>query len=257
MPRIARERSKSGIYHIMIRGTNKQDIFIDDEDNLRFLETLDKYKEKCKIKVYGWCLMSNHVHLLAGEGQEDISITIKRIGVSYAWFYNWKYNTVGHVFQDRFKSEKVEDDAYLMTVVRYIHRNPIKAGIAKDPTEWKWSSCKGYYALQNFPADLLDDSLILEIFSKDRKKAIELFKEFNEQKSSDECLDDSSKKRLTDKAARDEIAKLITGCEITDIKNMPKQQRDEILKGIKGIHGVSLRQAARILGVSHVQIFNA
>lgn len=79
--------------------------------------------------------MSNNAHILAGEGQEDISVTFKRIGVSYAWFYKWKYYAVGHVFQDRFKSEKVEYDAYLMTVIRYIHRNLIKAGIYKSPNE--------------------------------------------------------------------------------------------------------------------------
>ena len=67
MPRYAREKSKSGIYHIILRGANKQEIFHDDEDKLRFLETLDRYKGKSKMKVYGWCLMGNHVHLFIGE----------------------------------------------------------------------------------------------------------------------------------------------------------------------------------------------
>jgi putative transposase len=94
LPRVARERSKSGIYHIMLRGTNRQEICHDDEDNVRFLETLDRYRKKSKIKVYGWCLLGKHVHLLIGEGEEGISTTIKRMGKNYAWFYNWKYKTI-------------------------------------------------------------------------------------------------------------------------------------------------------------------
>lgn len=108
MPRRAREKSESKIYHVMLRGANRQEIFHDEEDYLRFLETLEKLKKKAEIKVYGWCLMGNHVHLLMGEGREELSTTMKRIGVSFAWYYNWKYNTTGHLFQDRFRSEKVE-----------------------------------------------------------------------------------------------------------------------------------------------------
>ncbi len=74
----------------MLRGTNRQEIFHEDEDNIRLLETLDRYREKNKLKVYGWCLMGNHAHLLIEEGNEDLSITIKRINISYAWFYNRK-----------------------------------------------------------------------------------------------------------------------------------------------------------------------
>ena len=106
MPRGAREKSEIGIYHIMIRGANRQEIFHDDEDNLRILETLNKIKATSEIKVYGWCLMGNHVHLLLGEGKEDLSVTMKRIGVSYVWYYNRKYKTTGHLFQDGLKVKR-------------------------------------------------------------------------------------------------------------------------------------------------------
>ncbi|WP_308160333.1 transposase [Bacillus sp. ISL-77] len=131
MPRRARVKSGSGIYHIMLRGANRQEIFHDDADCLNFLDLLHKYKLKTKVKIYGWCLMSNHIHLLLREGNEDISTTMKRIGVSFVMYYNWKYGTSGHLFQDRFKSENVENDQYLLTVVRYIHQNPLKARIVK------------------------------------------------------------------------------------------------------------------------------
>lgn len=89
--------------------------------------------------------MNNHVHLLLREGNEEISTTMKRIGVSFVWHYNLKYGTTGHLFQDRFKSENVETGRYLLTVIRYIHQNPVKAGIVQRPDQWKWSSCIDYY----------------------------------------------------------------------------------------------------------------
>jgi putative transposase len=254
VPRTARDRSSSGMYHIMLRGTNRQEIFHDDKDHDRFLETLDRYGKKRKMKVYGWCLMGNHVHLLVGEGEEDISATIKRMGISYAWFYNRKYNTIGHLFQDRFKSEKVDSDDYLMTVIRYIHQNPVKAGIVKKAAEWKWSSCCGYYGKTYYPVGLLDVDLILGMISEKREKAIEQFISYNELENNDTCLDDIQKARLTDIEALEEIRKIADGYEITEIKSLPKEKRELIFKAIKGIEGLSLRQAARILGVSHVLI---
>lgn len=115
MPRQARGKSEIGIYHIMIRGANRQEIFHDDEDRLRFLDTLNKVKITSEMNVYGWCLMNNHFHLLLKEGNQDISIIMKRLGVSFVWYYNQKYKTTGHLFQDRFKSENVETDKYLLT----------------------------------------------------------------------------------------------------------------------------------------------
>ncbi|WP_404330329.1 transposase [Mesobacillus maritimus] len=108
MPREARQKSTSGVYHVMLRGANRQEIFHDDEDRMKFLNCLKKYKGIAKFNLYAWCLMDNHVHLLLKEGEEELATTMKRIGVSYVSFYNWKYCTTGHLFQDRFKSECVE-----------------------------------------------------------------------------------------------------------------------------------------------------
>ena len=250
MPRIARQRSKSGIYHIMLRGSNRQEIFHDDEDHVRFLEILNRYKKKSEIKVYGWCLMENHIHLLLHEGKEDLAVTMKRIGVSYAWFYNWKYKTTGHLFQDRYKSEKIESDEYLLAVIRYIHQNPVKAGMAGKPVNWKWSSCQGYYGNEYYPFLLLDSNLILGIFSEDKKTRIKKFIEYNEMKNEDQYLDDYPKNRLTDEEARQEINTVIVGYEIANIKSLPKTQKDEMVGRIKKIEGLTQRQASRILGIS-------
>jgi len=259
MPRGARVKSESGIYHIMLRGANRQEIFHDDEDCLKFLDTIEKYKTKLEMRVYAWCLMGNHVHLLLSEGNEDISITMKRIGVSFVWYYNWKYKTTGHLFQDRFKSENVESDEYLLTVVRYIHQNPVEAGIVKRADEWKWSSCRGYYGKSVYPRNLLDYDFILRMFSADINIAKKRFKEFNEIKNNDKCLDDrvNERRRLSDEEARLEIKKLLGVIEIAQVKSLPKMKRNEVLRKVKGIDGLAQRQAARILGVSPNLIFKA
>ena len=126
MPRVAREKSKTGIYHIILRAVNRQIIFEEDEDAIKFLETLERYKETSGYEIYAYCLMGNHVHILLKEGKEDLGVTMRRIGASYVYWYNWKYERVGHLFQDRYKSEVVETEKYLLAVLRYIHQNPLK-----------------------------------------------------------------------------------------------------------------------------------
>ena len=140
MPRLPRQKSESGIYHIMLRGINQQTIFEDEEDYLKFIETLKEYKAVSGYKVFAYCLMSNHIHILIKVEKEDLDLIMKRIGGSYVYWYNWKYYRKGHLFQDRFKSEVVEDDAYFLTVLRYIHQNPVKAGIIKNIDQYKYSS---------------------------------------------------------------------------------------------------------------------
>lgn len=246
----------SGVYHIMWRGVNRQEIFHDDEDCNRFLDILVKYKTESELEIYAWCLMGNHVHLLIREGNETISNTMKRMGVSYASYYNWKYDTTGHLFQGRFRSENVEDNRYLLTVTRYIHQNPVKAGIADMPNAWRWSSCREYYGEYRDGRKLLDANFIFEKISPDQTFAMEKFKEYNEKINNDECLEEK-RRRLPDEEARVVIKKLLGPVDITRVKVLPKAQRKEVLQKIKNIRGISQRQAARILGVSPNLIFRA
>ena len=140
MPRVARIKSSTGIYHIMIRGINQQNIFSYDDDYKRFLVILAKYHRQSNYEIYAYCLMGNHIHLLLKEGKESLATSMKRIGTSYVYYYNWQYDRKGHLFQDRYKSEPVEDDAYFLTVLRYIHQNPLKAGLSDDISSYPWSS---------------------------------------------------------------------------------------------------------------------
>ena len=115
----------------MLRGINQQDIFEDEDDYLRFLAIIRECKDISKFELYAYCLMTNHVHLLLKTGEEPLELIFKRIGSRYVYWYNLKYQRIGHLFQDRYKSEAVEDDAYFLTVLRYIMQNPMKAGMEK------------------------------------------------------------------------------------------------------------------------------
>ena len=137
----------------MLRGINRQDIFEDDEDYCQLVSILkgltDRYDEQglrllpfCSF--YAYCLMSNHVHLLLQEREEHISEVVKRIGVTYAHYFNKKYERNGHLFQDRFRSEPVDSIEYFVVLLRYIHQNPLKAGIVEDIINYPWSSWKEY-----------------------------------------------------------------------------------------------------------------
>jgi REP element-mobilizing transposase RayT len=256
----ARKKSETGIYHIMLRGANKQEIFHDEEDRFRFIGTIKKCKKEVEFLVYGWCLMDNHVHLLIEEGIEDISITMKRIGVSYVWYYNQKYKTTGHLFQDRFRSEAVETDDYLLGVLRYIHQNPVKAGYVKKSDEWKWSSYSEYVNNTTL-YELTDCIYILDMFADFRNTAIKRFKEFTQEINDDKYLDQDNNEKihLDDEEARQEIFSLLDRLDVGpgQVKAMSKTQRDEILREVKNIKGVTQRQAARILGVSPNLVFKA
>lgn len=234
----------------MYRGANRQEIFHDDEDNMKFLETILRYKQTSEMKVFAWCLMNNHVHLLLKEGNEELSLTLKRITVSFVHYYNSKYRTTGHLFQDRYRSENVDSRRYLFTVIRYIHQNPVKARITQQADEWNWSSCHDYYGENSCPEGLLDYDFVLGLVSNDVKQARESFKEFNERKNSDVCLEQEYKVRMTDEEARWAIRDILGIIEIAQVKSLPRMQRNNLLMKVKGLEGVSQRQAARILGVS-------
>jgi putative transposase len=110
MPRSGRRLSASKTYHVMIRGNERKAIFLDDEDRAYFVSMLAMKNLERRFAVYAYCLMDNHVHLIINEGEEGISRIMKRLQVSYVHYFNQKYGRSGHLFQDRFKSEAIEDD---------------------------------------------------------------------------------------------------------------------------------------------------
>ena len=113
----------------MLRGTNKQLIFVESSEYARFLAVLGEVKSLSGFKLFAYCLMENHLHLLMKEGAEPLSQVFKRIGARYVYWFNLKYERCGHLFQDRFRSEPVETDEYFLMALVYIYQNPVKAGL--------------------------------------------------------------------------------------------------------------------------------
>lgn len=240
MPRQARRKSESGIYHIMLRGINHQQIFEDEQDNFRFLDTLLKYKQQCDYKIYAYCLMGNHIHLLIKEGEEDLSLVMKKVAGSYVYWYNWKYSRSGHLFQDRFKSEPVENDAYFLTVVRYIHQNPVKGGLCQKIDGYRFSSYNEYVNKSN----LVDTDFCLGIIGKEQ------FIEFNNEFNEDICLDIvKNDNRLNDDAAMKIIWKICKCKSVSDFQNLDKVKRNYFIKKLYQKR-LSIRQISRLTGLS-------
>lgn len=144
MPRCARQKIENGIYHICIRGNNRQDIFLDDKDRDEYLTRLRHYKERYKVHIYAYCLMTNHIHLLIYDNAQDISKFMQGLSLSYVIYFNNRHGRTGHLFQDRFTSVLVTSDVQILCTSKYIHLNPIKANMVKQIDEYKWSSYRTY-----------------------------------------------------------------------------------------------------------------
>lgn len=241
MPRKARVRAESGIYHIMLRGINRQQIFEDEEDNEVFLHILQSNKAISGYQIFAYCLMGNHVHLLLKEGFENLEHTFKRIGAKYVYWYNAKYQRVGHLFQDRFKSEVVEDSKYLCTVIRYIHQNPLKAGLCTQLEDYPFSSYREYIS----SPELIDMEAVEEYVS--RESVIEMSRE----EMSEQCLEmrDAPPKRMTDQDAKRKIRE-ISGCDSpAAFQNLGATQKEKYIRLLKD-DGLSARQISRLTGVT-------
>jgi putative transposase len=155
MPRLPRPSEQGLIYHAINRGNNRAEVFRDENDRRAFLEATARAKEKYPFQLLGYCLMSNHFHLLLRpEKGQSISRILQSITVAHTWHMHKRHGTVGHVWQGRFRSPVVQDDAHLLVVLRYIEANPLRAGLVNDPADYPWSSFLAHGVGQ--PDPLLD-----------------------------------------------------------------------------------------------------
>ncbi len=245
MARRPRRRSESGLYHVMLRGINKQIIFESDDDRFQLLSTIKRFVDTNKFVLYGYCLMDNHIHLLIQELEDDISNAIKRISSSYVLWYNKKYERSGHLFQERFKSEPVEHDNYFMMTLRYIHQNPIKARLCKELLEYKWASYREYIS----EPIIIDTELCLNLFSPDEDKAVDLFIEYMNQYNKDSFPVFEDNIKMTDTEVLNKLNDM--GIKnISELQKLEKDRRNSYIKELKMTKGISIRQISRITGIS-------
>lgn len=241
MPRARRKQSESSIYHVINRGEGRQIIFEDDSDRSFFMSRLDDLLTEEGGTLIAWCLMDNHFHLLMNVPFDSLGTLMHRLQTCYAGRFNRVHQHDGAVFGGRFKSEPVETDEYLLTVVRYIHQNPLKAGLGD--LDYRWSSYREYCG----NAIHVDPSLVLGMSG-----GIEGFRLFHMAEHGDEgCLDVES---LPRRGLSDADAKRITDALLGEgvsasIKGMDRTARDAALVELKSA-GLSVRQIQRLTGIS-------
>jgi len=238
MSRQARIFSNSGYLHVIMRGISKQILFEEKEDYLFFLSIMKRFAKETNISLLAYCLMENHVHLLIYDAALQTPVLIKKIGVSYSGFFNKKYNRTGHLFQDRYRSEPIESERYLLTVFRYILTNPQKAGICKA-SDYQWSSYSQYFASDGFVQTHVFQKLIGDQQSYDF---------FLAGGTDDECLEFVTPKR-DDTWAKAVIRKCL-GCESgTAIQSYNRAERDAALRVLKE-NRLTIRQIERLTGIN-------
>ena len=246
MPRSARQRSKSGYYHVLVRGIGRQNIFEDDEDRERFIDTLQRYKEEMNFEIHAYCLMGNHVHILIKDNEDKLDLILKKIQCSYAYYFNWKYERIGHLFQDRFKSEAIEDDDYYLAVLRYIHQNPEKAGISYA-AEYKWSSYSEY---------VLDERITDTEFALELLGGREKYIEYMNGNGETNCLEIAEAMRLTDEKAIEIIKKKCKVKSGQALQEFEVEKRNKALRKLKE-EGLSIRQISRLTGINRGIVLKA
>ena len=249
MPRTARKASLSNIYHVMMRGVNRQAIFENDGDRLHFMSVLKECKEISGFRLHAFCLMPNHLHFLIEPAGEPLDLVFRRIGIRYAVWYNRKHQRAGHLFQDRFRSENVENDLYYMTVLRYILQNPMKAGLEPHLGTYRWSS---YPAYAKGTGSITDTQYATELFGT-RESLIDFVRMGNEDIVMDETdpewplQDDDAKK----------IMEQITGCSATEeFRRLDRQLRNEYIRRMYA-EKLSIGQIARLAGFSKSTVHEA
>ncbi len=188
--------------------------------------------------IYAYCLMSNHVHLLVQESEKPLSEFMKKLRASYSYRYNWKYDRVGPLFQDRYKSEPVDDDSYFLMVFRYIHQNPQKAGL-KD-------FCRTSYSAYAGPeTGIIDTGFALSLF----KSQNELLQYLNKE-ADDGCMEAHETVRLTDAEAMKLIKSRAGITHYKLLQNFDAKKRNGIIRELKA-DGLSIRQIERLTGINH------
>ena len=253
MSRESRKRSSTGIYHVMIRGINRQDIFEEPEDYWMMIRILSGMEEKLAedlktrihcSNIYAYCLMPNHVHLLVQEQEWDIGTIVKSIAASYVMFYNRKYGRVGHLFQERFKSEPCNDDEYFLTLLRYIHQNPVKVGLTKTAKDYQYSSWgNDYFGLA--PDRVCQIETVLKRFPM-----TELTELVDTPLKEVCCLDIDTREVIPDDNIRLRIL------HIADVKTMIEFSKEmlptrlRIIEDVMKTTGAKPRQMSRITGVN-------
>ena len=159
MPRKPRLHYPGALYHVILRGNARQDIFFEDQDRYRLYLLLQEGVERFGHRILAFCLMTNHIHLAIQVGNVPLSRILQNLSFRYTRWVNWRQDRVGHLFQGRYKAFVVDAEPYLLELVAYLHLNPVRVGMASDAADYPWSSHRAYLGRELLP--WLDSDFVL------------------------------------------------------------------------------------------------
>lgn len=259
MPRIGRIHSGTGIYHVMLRGINRQDVFEDAEDYWTFIRILSAVQSRlsddlstrvCTCHIYAYCLMPNHIHLLLCEKEWKLGEVMKSVAASYVLYYNKKYGRIGHLFQDRYKSEPCNDSGYFITLFRYIHQNPVKAGLVRMARDYEYSS---------WPNDYLGLAVQQVCYTQaalNRYGIDELTARVDTPLADDVgCLDMDRKVIVADETVRQMLLAKSGARSIVEFQMLTKERQKDLVRDVMLALGAGPRQMSRVSGLSYSIIY--
>lgn len=217
MPRIARKKLENGFFHIMVQGIKKEKIFYKSEYKEKYIQLMKFFKEKQKIELINYCVMNNHVHIIIyTEDINELTMFMKKLNTTYALHYNKAENRVGYVFRNRFESKEIYNQDYLTKCIKYVHMNPVKAGITKTEGEYKYSSYNDYINKRG----IVTDELLQKIFNS----KYNYLKEFLKIEYDEELFKELEKEELTEEKLKEQINEFIKKEEIT-LEELKKDKR--------------------------------
>ncbi|HOL16824.1 MAG TPA: transposase [Bacillota bacterium] len=265
MPRQARIKSTFSIYHVILRGNEGKKIFFRKRDKTRFLEILHKVVKKYNCHLYSYCLMNNHIHLIIYDNGNDISIIVKSLATRYAMYFNKAYHRKGHLFLDRFRSEIIDNDDYLLRASRYIHNNPVKAFLADSAADYHWSSYHHYTGNTTEYQDLVNTDKVLKIISNNLTDARCEYIRFVDQAPPDTDIDkfiDVDEGETTAAAEEKEyiqnleaagkrISELMAQKKISRTElSVNRKKRNEIIREIRKNSALTLKEIGSMFALS-------
>jgi len=253
MPRKPRIEYEGAFYHVITRGNQRQKIFKSPTDHQKFLQLLTIYKNRYHCCIYAYVLMGNHVHILIETKDAPLSKVFQGINQSYTSYFNKTHRTVGHLFQGRYKAVLCERENYLLALLKYIHYNPLRAGIAETLSDYPWSSHHAYAGKAN-PLGVVDTDQVLRMFSEKKSRARKHYQVFMNEagglKKEDVYATIDQRVQGSDAFAEEVMRKY----EKTQVKPWKKEHTlDQIAQGISELHGISpesLRSAGRARALS-------
>ncbi len=251
MPRRPRIMSSTGIYHIILRSVNQHLIFEEDSDYQKFIYILSDCKMKYDIKIYAYCLMDNHIHLLLNSPSDELPSFFQSLGAKFVKWYNNKYLRTGHLFQDRYRSTTIENERSFLAALVYIHDNPVKANICRYPSEYRWSSYNVYYGQKS----ALIDTDLADSIAGSRHELHKFFSKESGPAEDELFADDHKKQKLffTDEKALDLFLSTSKLSSTSEVNNLDKTQRNRLVFKLRNL-GLTVKQVARLMDISETTV---